>query len=80
MSAGAVSDGWTMTHWSAAEDGVVLVLAAHRVAELAALPQAVEVAAEVPAARPLAQVAADGALVAELRAARPSADAWASAR
>jgi hypothetical protein len=52
----------------AAEDGVVLVLAALGVALLPALLAAVVVfEAEVPAARSLAEVAADGAEVSDLR-------------
>src|SRR5438552_907488 len=53
------------------DDGVILVLALERVADVAALLAAVEVGrAEIPAARPLHQVAADGGHVADLRRGR----------
>ncbi len=52
----------------AAEDAVVLVLAFVGVAEFATLAQTVEVAPVVPASRFLAEIAGDGALVAQLRA------------
>ena len=52
----------------AAEDAVVAVLAGEGEADVAALAQAVEGAAVVPAAGFLAEVPADRALVAQLRA------------
>ena len=52
-----------------AEHGVILVFSGERKALLAALAQAVMVArAEIPAARPLQQIAAQGRHLAELRA------------
>ena len=57
-----------MKRRAAAEDGVELVLARRREAGVAALLEADELlVAEVPAARALIQVAADGSLVADLR-------------
>ncbi len=53
---------------SAADDRVELVFAGESVAELAAFAQAREIAAVVPAARLLADVAAERALMAQLRA------------
>src|SRR5439155_18631543 len=51
-----------------AEDGMVLILSADREAAVAALFEADELfVAEVPAARPLVEVAADRALIANLR-------------
>jgi hypothetical protein len=46
---------------------MVLILALDGVAGIAALPRTVKVAAEVPAPGPLAQIAADRALIPELR-------------
>src|SRR6476620_10736307 len=56
--------------WPVPEDGVELVLAGRREALVAALLEADELlVTEVPAARPLIQVPADGALFADLRCA-----------
>ena len=54
----------------AAENGVILILSGHRVAGGAALLEALKVAAEIPAARPLAEIASQGALLPDLRACR----------
>ncbi len=54
---------------AAPENRMVLVFSFHGIAEVSALARAAEVAAEIPAARPLADIAADGSLVAQLRAA-----------
>ena len=54
---------------AAAENRMVLIFSIHGITEVSALARAAEVAAEIPAARPLADIAADGSLVAQLRAA-----------
>ncbi len=53
----------------AAENAMVLVFAVYRIAVFSPLAQAVKFAPVVPAARLLAEIAAQGALVADLRTA-----------
>jgi hypothetical protein len=52
---------------TAAEDGEILVLAVHRRARVAAVLMAADVAPEIPAPRPLAEIAAERPHVAKRR-------------